>query len=72
MAGENMARVLRDEVTGKERPEHLRYKPSDKPSPDNSASIGDEIGDKILDDSAEDNVSVSLVKKWKRRLDMSH
>ncbi|KAI3661525.1 hypothetical protein MP638_007255 [Amoeboaphelidium occidentale] len=72
MAGENMARVLRDEVTGKGRPEHLRYKPPNKPSPDYSASIGDEIGDKTLDDSAEDNVSVSLVKKGKRRLDMSH
>ncbi|KAI3662223.1 hypothetical protein MP638_002209 [Amoeboaphelidium occidentale] len=72
MAGENMARVLRDEVTGKGRPEHLRYKPPDKPSPDYSASISDEIGDKTLDDSAEDNVSVSLVKKGKRRLDMSH
>jgi hypothetical protein len=72
MAGENIARVLRDEVTGKGRPEHLRYKPPDKPSPDNSASIGDETGDKILDDSAENNVSVSFVKKKKRRHDMSH
>jgi hypothetical protein len=65
MTGENMATVLRDEVTGREKPEHLRYKPPDKLSPDNSASIGDEIGDKILDDSAEDKVSVSLVKKGK-------
>jgi hypothetical protein len=72
MTGENIARVLRDKVTGKERPEQLRYKHPDKPSPDNSASIGDEISDKILDDSAEDNVSVSLVKKGKRRLYMSH